>query len=411
MLRFLIILLFSLLTSFAHAQTTVPNKLDTLTEKQKQAEAQAKSLTDQQKKILVDINDLQDRLVATSSQARGYERAETNARIELTALTVQERDLKAKILSDRTALSDILAALQRIDGNPPPALLVHPENATDAARAAQLLAYLSKKLQEKSKVLEAQLTTLQNTRTKMNDKRFEISEHAKAVNIRLGSIKSIINDKSELSNQLDKSRKTKILEANNLAKEANSLRELIARFENTADAILPRLKPPRSSRAPIPRLKPQTGVNSTPAYVPPVYLPSGSSRFADARGKVPLPVFGKLARNFGAKLAGGGTAKGISLKSTRKAQVIAPFAGRVEFSGAFNDDHVVIVNVGDGYFIVLTGLGDTFTEAGTRVKTGEPLGLMPADGAMSPELFMEFRKNRNSINPKPWVGAALARSQ
>ncbi|PHS76554.1 MAG: hypothetical protein COB56_06125 [Robiginitomaculum sp.] len=410
MLRIAIIFFIFLANNLAAAQTADPDKLETLTDQQKQAEALAKSLTVQQKKILGEINNLQDDLVTASSQARGYERAETKARAGLADLTVQEATLKTKILSDRAALSDMLAALQRIDESPPPALLVHPKNATDAARAANLLAYLSQSLHEKSKFLQDQLAELQNVRVKMNTKRNEVSTHAKAVNVRLSNIKSIISNKSKLNNQLDKDRKTNIQKANRLAKEAKTLRELIVRFEDNAEDILPRLKPSRGTRDPIPRLKPQPGSASTSTYIPPAYIPSGSNRFADARGQIPLPVFGKLSRNYGARLAGGGTAKGISLKSTRKAQVIAPFAGRVEFSGAFNDDHVVILNVGGGYFIVLTGLGETFTEAGTRVKAGEPLGLMPTNGAKSPELFMEFRKNRNSINPKPWIGAALARN-
>ncbi|MCF6221259.1 MAG: peptidoglycan DD-metalloendopeptidase family protein [Robiginitomaculum sp.] len=405
-----IFVLLILLVQPAFAQTVDPNKLENLTERQKRAEAQAKALSQRQKTILGEIGGLQDDLVSASGQARGFERAETKARAQLSDLSAQEKALKAKILSDRAALGDMLAALQRIDKSPPPALLVHPKNATDAARAAHLLAYLSRDLHEKSKRLQDQLSELQAVRTKMDRKRGEIANHAKDVNVRLTRIKSIITNKSALSNKLDKDRKTKIDEAARLAKEAKNLRDLIARFEDSAEAILPRLKPARGIGNPVPRLKPKPGNISTPSYVPPVFIPSGSARFADARGQVPLPVFGKLSRNYGARLAGGGTAKGISLKSTRKAQVIAPFAGRVEFSGAFNDDHVVILNVGGGYFIVLTGLGETFAKAGTSVKAGEPLGLMPTTGTKSPELFMEFRKNRSSINPKPWVGAALARS-
>lgn len=407
---FLTFILLIALALPASAQTADPDKLEALTDQQKQVEAQAQILTEQQKKILGEIGHLQDDLVAASGQARWFERAETKARSQLSDLAVQETALKAKILFDRAALADMLAALQRIDKSPPPALLVHPKNATDAARAAHLLAYLSRDLHDKSTRLQEQLVELQSLRTKMDKKRGEISTNAKVVNVRLTRIKTIISDKSRLNDKLDKDRKTKIQEADRLATEAKNLRDLIARFEDSAEAIRPRLKPTRGTRHPVPRLKPKPGSSSTPTYVPPVYIPSGSSRFADARGQVPLPVFGKLSRSYGARLAGGGTAKGISLKSTRRAQVIAPFAGRVEFSGAFNDDYVVILNVGGGYFIVLTGLGETFTKAGTRVKAGEPLGLMPTSGSKSPELFMEFRKDRSSINPKPWVGAALARA-
>ena len=411
MIRFLFsFFVFAALAQPVSAQTADPDKLQILTNQQNQAEAQAKALSVEQKKILDEISNLQDDLVTQSGKARGFERAETKARRHLTNLTAQETALKAKILADRAALSDMLAALQRIDKNPPPALLVHPENATDAARAAHLLAYLSQNLHEKSRLLQTKLAELQDVRTKMDKSQGEIATHVKAVNVRLTRIKSTISNKSTLSSQLDKNRKIKIQEAAKLAKQAKDLQDLITRFEESAAAITPRLKPARGALDTTPRLKPKPGNRSVPAYIPPTFIQPGSGRFADARGQVPLPVFGKLSRSYGARLAGGGTAKGISLKTTRKAQIVAPFGGRVEFSGPFNDEHVVILNVGDGYFIVLTGLGETFTKAGIYIKAGEPLGLMPTTRSKSPELFMEFRKNRNSINPKPWIGAALARN-
>ena len=92
-----------------------------------------------------------------------------------------------------------------------------------------------------------------------------------------------------------------------------------------------------------------------------------------------------------------------------KAQVISPYAGRVEFSGAFkNYDNVVILNVGDGYFILLTGLGETYVETNENIKTGEPIGLLPFKAKGTADLYIEFRKNGKTINPKPWLGAALA---
>ncbi|PHS35422.1 MAG: hypothetical protein COA91_13260 [Robiginitomaculum sp.] len=400
--------LLTCLATATFAQNTDPGQLESLTGQQEQAEKQAQNLAVRQDKIRGEIDGLQNELVAASSKARGFERAETKARRKLAELSRQEASLKAKILSDRVALSDMLAALQRIDKSPPPALLVHPDSAVDAARAAHLLSALSLSLSENSAILRKSLSDLQHIRNDMVKSRSDMERSAKAVEVRLGTIKSIINSKTKLDNQLDKDRQSKTAQATDLARQAKDLRDLIAQFEDRAQAIRPRLKPSRTNRNPVPRLKPKTGKLPSP-----VYIPTGTTRFADARGQVPLPVFGTLIRNYGARLAGGIVAKGISIKSSPKAQVIAPFAGRVEFSGPFNDDHVVILNVGDGYFIVLTGLGETFTNPGASVKAGEPLGLMPGTPAASagkaPELFMEFRKNRKSINPKPWIGPALAR--
>ncbi len=396
------------LHSIPFAQNADPGKLETLTDQQKRAEQQARQLAARQDKIREEIDGLQDELVAASSKARGFEQAETKARRKLAGLSRQEAALRAKILSDRATLGDVLAALQRIDKNPPPALLVHADDAVDAARAAHLLSALSLSLNENATILQQDLLELQRIRSEIVESRNEMARNAKAVKARLDSIKSIINAKTKLDNQLDKDRQHKTAQATDLARQAKDLRDLIARFEDKAQAVRPRLKPSRAGRNPVPRLKPGTNKLS-----PPVYIPAGTTRFADARGQLPLPVFGTLSHNYGARLAGGILAKGIRIKSGPKAQVIAPFSGRVEFSGPFNDEHVVILNVGDGYFIVLTGLGETFTNPGDRVKAGEPLGLMPANtGAntgQTSELFMEFRKNRKSINPKPWIGPALAR--
>ena len=405
MKRTLFTLLFALsLPTVSFAQSTDPEQLDDITARQKQAEAAAKQLTVRQKQLTGQIDTLQDDLVTASAQSRGYEKAQNTASTRLKQLEREEKELLALIFSDRRALADTLAALQRIERNPPPALLVSPGNTADAARAALLLRAVSLELQSRSDILKERLAALEITRSKMSERRSDIASNAREVDARLKGIETTLSEKEVLNKKLDTERANKIKEASRLAAEASTLRELIASFEDNAADITPRLKPSASNPNPRPRLKPDKRRSAAPVYVPP-----GSLRFADARGELPLPVFGKLTRRFGARLPGSGTAKGITLSTQVRAQVIAPFPGRVEYAGLFNNDNVIIMNVGDGYFIVMSGLGDVFTQAGTSVKAGEPLGIMPARG--TPELFMEFRKNRASIDPKPWVGTALAKAK
>lgn len=401
---FLSLFLCVTLVSPAFAQTADPKKLDTLSVQQKAAEKKASEILKQQDAVQQELSGLQRDLVRATAQSRGYERAQTQAQHRLSALEHEEKNLSALILSDREALADMLAALQRIERRPPPSLLSNSKSAVDAARAARLLSSLSHDLQKKSEILRKQLSELQVLRLDINENRIQVSKNANELDVRLKNIKVIISNKSTLNNTLDKTRKIQADKAKSLAAEARNLRDLIAKFEALAEEIMPRLKPAKSTILPNPRLKPKRG-----QAPPPVFVPSGSGRFTDARGKLALPVLGTLSRRFGARMSGGNRAKGISLRTASRAQVVAPFPGRIEFSGPFDDDHVVILNVGNGYFIVLTGLGETFTNAGARVEAGEPLGLMPRKTGTKPELFMEIRKNRTSIDPKPWVGAALAR--
>ena len=407
-LAFIVLSLSLSVSCLAHAQQADPNQLENLKSQQANAQKQAKDLEKEQNKIRLQVDKLQTALVQASGRARGYERAGNRAREKLLVLSKREAGLKQKLFADRLALADFLAALQRIQTQPPPALLLHADSAQKAGTAANMMGYLALELAKKTKILETQLTDLQNLRAEMDKKRNEIAHNSAEVRAQIARIKSKIAAKSKLSHNLDKDRKRKTEQAARLAKQAKTLQDLIARFEENAEDIVPRIKPKPGQREILPRLKPKPGQGPAP-----VRIMQGASRFADARGQVPLPVFGTLVRAYGARLPSGGRAKGIRLRTQSRAQVIAPFAGRIEFSGAFNDDHVIIINVGNGYFIVLTGLGETFESAGAYVKAGAPIGLMPGDGinGQKAELFMEFRKNKTSINPKPWIGPALAHAR
>jgi septal ring factor EnvC (AmiA/AmiB activator) len=102
----------------------------------------------------------------------------------------------------------------------------------------------------------------------------------------------------------------------------------------------------------------------------------------------------------------------MTVTASSKSQVVAPASARVEFAGDFkNYDKVVILNMDDGYFLLLTGLGETFPETGEIVSAGQPLGLMPFNPKNKTELYIELRKDGATINPKPWLGTAFASTQ
>lgn len=406
MFRSVFIVLFCLgCTAPVFAQTIDPNALDNLTKQQKTAEEKAGRLDKQEKIIRGEISSLKQDLVKASAQSRGYEVEAAQIQTQISKLESEESSIKAIILQDRETLANLLAALQRVKRNPPPTLLTSSKNAIDTVRAANLMASISRDLQQKSQILSARLTDLESVQNKMGISHQKYRKNARAIDTRRTKIKSILKDKSKLRGQLSADQKTQTEKAKKLAAEADSLRDLIARFEEQAENITPRLKPDIDSIPPVfpsPRIKPERG-----QAPPPLYVSVHKGRFADARGKLSLPVLGRLSRRYGSKLKNGSRAKGVYLRTAPNAQVVAPFAGRIEFSGRFNGGNVVILNVSNGYFIVLTGLAGTFTSAGELVKAGEPLGNMPLNPNAKPELFMEFRKNKTSIDPMPWISKAL----
>jgi septal ring factor EnvC (AmiA/AmiB activator) len=86
------------------------------------------------------------------------------ARARLDALTAREAALTARMDANRTTLVRLLSALESLRRDPPPALLVRPERARDAARAAMLLKAVTPELQARARRFAAQAEELRRVR-------------------------------------------------------------------------------------------------------------------------------------------------------------------------------------------------------------------------------------------------------
>ena len=394
MTRVLFIALALMLALPAAAQSVDPADLDAITQAQEQAKAKAEKLAKETAAVETEILRFKEDLRKSAAEQASYERASQEIDEKLTTLTREEGRLMGQLGDDRKAQNELLAAIQRVSMTPPSAIMANAKNAADAARASMIMSALTEQLQDRSRQFSQKLTALSDVRSEMAIERKRLAETETALSEKRESIRSLVKTKSARAASLSDSVKAEQKRAQELAAKADDLRELIKRFERAADDVVPRLKP-APGRA-VPRVKPKSGSRAPE----PLNLPEGT-RFADARGGLKPPVQGTLKSSYGSGR------KGLTVSTRNNAQVTAPFTGRIEFAGAFkNYDNVVILNVGENYFMLLTGLGEIFVDSGEMVGAGEPLGLMPSSGANS-ELYIELRKNGAPINPKPWLGNAF----
>lgn len=385
------------LAPLAEAQEVNPDRLDNLSQQQEAEKQREAQLGVNRKAVLRDIGKLKSNLTKMAAKADKFEQKGREIENRLSKLTEQETNLKSNIYGDRQALTRLLAALQRIEANPPPALAVTPGDAADAARAARLMTGLSADLKTRADKLGEQLKTLEAVRGEIQAEQAMLMKNETALSKQRSSVKTMVSRKAKLEASISRDQKAARQRVAALAAEAESLRELIQQFERAASGVTPRLKPKPGEEAKA-APKPRTSIASKP-----VQLPKGTAPFPQAKGKLRAPVKGRISQSYSA------ANKGITVKTRDKAGVVAPYAGRIEFAGAFkNYDNVVILNVGSGYFILLTGLGETYVEAGEMMKTGEPIGLMPFNTQTGSKLYIEIRKNGSSVNPGPWLGTAFA---
>lgn len=411
-----LILLFAAMPASAQTDVPDPAQLEQIAQEQAQAQTRRDALQKQRNTTLSEIERLRSDLITAAAEAETYEQAARDIADRLSELNAEQAALNRDIYSDRKSLSDLLAALQRIERNPPPALAVNPQDAKDAAQAARLITSISESLKTRADQLTERLDNLEFVHRAITKEQASMAQSEADIAQRRQAIKAVVAEKQSLERSISQQTASEEARIARLAAQAKDVRDLIAKFEAIARSAQPRIKPdvPSGSEetvisrsgTPIPHLKPRA--DRPPQPVTP---PMDTQRFADARGSLRAPARGTLVTNYNAWQKDGTRAKGLTVRTRSEAQVIAPYSGRVEFVAPFkNYDRVLILNVGDGYFILMTGLGQTFVQQGQAIAAGEPVGLMPLNGTPEPEIYIEIRKDGTPTDPTPWLGTAFARN-
>jgi len=366
----------------ANAQTSID--VDALTKKEKVAREKAKALESERLKVRKDVSALKKDLAKTARQTQTIESELTALELETANLTARAVSLNTQISADHAQYSELLAALQRLEANPPPTLALTPRDAKRAADAGLLMATLSDQLKKRAEALSLSLTALDVTQAQLVLKKTDLSNTRTKLQSELDRVNEGLANKSKLESKLADEKTAAAAEADRLAAESKTLLDLIAKLETEAAKIVPRPKPGSKPSAKL-------------------VLPEGTKQFAKAKGELIRPVSGRLVKSFGRG------EKGLTFAGRSGGQVIAPYAGRVEFSGPFkNYDNVIILNVGDGYFVLLTGLDDLYVDAGDTVRPGEPVGKLP--NRKDTEIYIELRRNGSPVDPKPWLAAKDVKS-
>ena len=145
------------------------------------------------------------------------------------------------------------------------------------------------------------------------------------------------------------------------------------------------------------QFSPKLAVNSPPSGF------SGQP-FGSRKGRLSNPVIGRVAAQYGQPISKGRTHKGLTLETGKSAQVIAPYEGKVAFSGPFRSyGELLIIEHNGGYHTLLAGMARIDVTVGQWVLTGEPVAIMGRDGIHKPLLYLEIRRNSQPINPLSWL--------
>jgi murein hydrolase activator len=341
--------------------------------------------------------------------------SETEARLDM--LTGSEDAIKRSLAGRRALIVEVLASLQRMGRKPPPALLAAPEDMLAAIRTSMLLGSVLPQMRGETEALASDLGDLMRLRRSIAAERETLASGVTNLRAERQRLAALVEARQAALIAAEKALDTERERAAEIAEQATSLKDLIARMEAeiaVAARIAEAARKSDEMRQRAAEAAPSaTGMKSAPApFKDPARLAPAVS-FVDTKGLLPFPVNGIIQRGYGSRDAYGGTEKGLLIATRSEAIVTAPCDGWVSFAGPYRSyGQLLIVNAGQGYYIVLAGMDKINVSVGQFVLAGEPVAVMGdssakttaaiAVGAVQPVLYVEFRRDGVAIDPGPW---------
>lgn len=305
------------------------------------------------REIAQEIERLRAQMIDIARTQGASEQRAAVYRARLETLSLLEADMTRRLGTLRNKQARLLSALQIYSRNPPPTIFVSTRKANDAVIAAILLKEITPELKKRAAVLSEENRNLIRVRREaalQNEALFisesDVSEQQK-------QLETLMADRAALEDQL--LREADAIEARNLELEAR---------QRTLLGLPSPLRP-------------------------------AQTRTLDLQ----LPVVGEKAASYG-ETVDGQTSRGLRLKTTPGAQVRSPGNGRVEYAGPLDGyGQVIILDIGNDYHVVMTGLGRVYVDPNRTVARGEPLGRTPNLTDKPTVFYMELRQGENPVNP------------
>lgn len=346
-------------------------------------------------------------LLDTAGRIREVERKQSDSEARLLDLNGQEAEIRRSLDSRRGVLAEVLGGLARLGGNPPPALLVRPDDALESVRSAIVLGAVLPELKEETEELVHDLSALDQVRKQAASERDALVELKASMGEERRRLSALIEQRQKNIDEGEVALKTEQQRAEALAAEAGNVRDLLARMETEIAAAKRAAEAAKAAEN-----KPPQGPGGKLAALQDPGRLSPSIAFADARGMLNTPAGGSVVKAFGAADGFGGQTKGVTFGTRPEAQVSSPCDGWIVYAGPFRSyGQLLIINAGGGYHILLAGMDKITVELGQFVLSGEPVAVMGQGprlaasiglGTAQPTLYVEFRKDGDSIDPTPW---------
>ncbi|MCX8999537.1 murein hydrolase activator EnvC [Rhizobiaceae bacterium BDR2-2] len=398
------------------------SELETLSKTLDLSADRSQALEDEIARLEKSSQSVRGALIQSATRRKTLEANMLASEKRLAELKVREDHARGSLRERRGLLAEVLGALERMGRNPPPALLVTPEDALGSVRSAILLGAVVPGMRRETERLLADLAALANLQASIAEERADLSRTMSASLEEERRMDLLLTENTRLERENSEQLAEERRRAAELAGRATSLEGLITSLESEIESVrkaaeAARLEEQRRNR--LSEAERQKEREAAGAGVPDKNRIAPAYAFSDLKGKLDYPVAGEVLRRFGDADGTGHSSLGMVIASGPEALVTAPADGSVVFAGAFRSfGEMIILNMGDGYHMVLSGMYQVKVRPGRFVFAGEPIAAMGVKRVASaaalaletdrPTLYIELSKDRVPVDSRPWWSATDA---
>lgn len=387
-----IFVLFSI--NFVFAQDNRPNDGKALANKALEEIEQNMTLSKERAaELLIEVDGLKkdqhsltQALVDSASQERHLAEAVQRGEFRLAGLFDEKQVVEKRLAKRRAEFSEVLAAIERLGLKPPPAILVHPDDALQAVRSAALLGAVVPDMRQRMEALNVTLRELEVVESEVKHETQELENSVSAQRQEKKRLQLLLAEKAKLQQKSEENLENERLHMDELAQKAQSVQDLVAELERQS--------------------KFQFGDTVGNQQGEPTMLALRAD-FNKLKGRLALPVLGRKVSGFSKN------SQGETYETDAGAIVLSPAEGIVRYAGSFRSyGQMLIIDVGQNYHIILAGLEQLDVTPGQVVLQGEPIGSMDRQliasataldiGKSVSMLYIEIRKEGKPVDPESW---------
>jgi len=306
------------------------------------------------------LDDLRQRLITSTQSLQDKEKEQEALEDKLDDLTQEIAEKSKNAEAERKQLSLMISALVEIAGRPPESLFLQNHVTEDHIHRSLLLKAILPRLREQAESAARDLASLYDLQTQLATQKRLVEASQTNLQQQQHDLDQLIATRQGFLQRTEQQKADVAQHLVALSDQARDLRQLMEKVT------------PREARK--------------------AAAPDGVA--------LKWPVAGAIKKRFGERDADGVTSEGLTLAAPSGAPIVAPHAGRVVFAGPFRGyGQIMILQHSNGYHSFLSGFGRIDAEMGQEVEAGEPLGVLPVKTGTKPELYFEWRRGEEPVDP------------